>query len=543
VISRLLAAAAAVSLAFTPSLPAAQPEPPRPKLAVILVVDQMRADYVDRFQSDWTGGLKRLVTEGAWFRRAAYPYFNTVTCAGHATIATGAFPHKHGIFQNTWWDREARKQVSCNEDSRPEAADVGYGVAVRGGDSAFRLQIPTLTDQLRSQRQARVATIALKDRSAIMLAGHGSDATTWLGATVDGWMTSKVFTTEPVPVVQQFVEDDRMSADFAKVWTRLLPERRYTTPDEGVGEAPPRGWTRTFPHPLTGTNNAADATFLAQWERSPFADAYVGRFAAALAEKLKLGTHDGTDVLGVSFSSPDMVGHAFGPRSQEVQDMYAHLDRTIGTLFDRLDALVGRDQWVVALSADHGVTPIPEQLAAEGKDAGRINSSALLTKLQQVLASALGAGTHVAALISQDVYFGEGVYRKIAASPQLLQSVLDAIKTTPGVQRVLRAEDVRGAASSKDSIVRAAALSYVQGRSGDLLIVPKPNWIFSSIGTTHGSPSEEDQRVPILFMGRGIKAGRYDDAATPADIAPTLAAVAGVTLSNAEGHALTAALR
>jgi predicted AlkP superfamily pyrophosphatase or phosphodiesterase len=543
VISRVFAAAAAVSLALVPSPPAAQPEPQRPKLAVVIVVDQMRADYVDRFQSDWTAGLKRLVTQGAWFRRAAYPYFTTVTCPGHATIATGAFPHKHGIFQNTWWDRDARKQVSCNEDARPEAADVGYGVTVLGGDSAFRLQIPTLTDQLRSQRQARVATVALKDRSAIMLAGHGSDATTWLGTTVDGWMTSKVFAAEPVPVVQQFVEGDRMSADFAKVWTRLLPERRYTTADDAVGEAPPRGWTRTFPHPLTGTNNVADATFLAQWERSPFADAYVGRFAAALTEKLKLGTRDATDVLGVSFSSPDMVGHAFGPRSQEVQDMYAHLDRTLGTLFDRLDALVGRDEWVVALSADHGVTPIPEQLTAEGKDAGRINSSALITKLQQVLRSALGEGRHVAALINQDLYFGEGVYRKIAASPELLQSVIDAIKATPGVQRVLRAEDIRGAASSKDPIVRAAALSYFQGRSGDLLIVQKPNWIFSTTGTTHGSPSEEDQRVPILFMGRGIKPGRYDDSATPADIAPTLAAVTGVTLSNAEGHALTVALR
>ena len=334
----------AAALAAHPATVPQAPPPAPPKLAVILVVDQMRADYVDRFKGGWTGGLKRMIDEGAWFTNTAYPYLTTVTCAGHATISTGSFPRTHGIFQNAWWDRESRKQVSCTEDPRPEAADVGYGEPVQGGDSARWLQVPTFADQMRAERQAHVATVALKDRSAIMLAGHGGDAVTWMGASTDGWITSKVFSTAPVPVVERFIADHRMSADLGKVWTRLLPEARYKTPDDAVGEAPPKGWTRTFPHFLNGASNTADAEFFAHWERSPYADALVGRFAAALVEGLQLGSHDGTDVLAVSFSTPDLVGHAFGPRSQEIQDIYAQLDRTIGTLFDRLDALVGRDR-------------------------------------------------------------------------------------------------------------------------------------------------------------------------------------------------------
>jgi predicted AlkP superfamily pyrophosphatase or phosphodiesterase len=510
-----------------------------PKLAVIVVVDQMRADYVDRFQHDWTGGFRRLLDRGAWLRRAAYPYLETVTCAGHATIATGAFPRTHGVFQNGWWDRTTRSQMTCTEDR--STSNVGYGVPVTGGDSAYRLQIPTLVDELRTRRGARVATVALKDRSAIMLAGHGGDAVTWIGEAIDTWQTSKVYSATAVAPVKAFLEANRISADFGKTWTRMLPESRYRTPDNGRGEAPPAGWTSTFPHALTGTAGQPDATYFAQWQRSPFADEYVGRFAAALIESLQLGQRETTDFLGVSFSSPDLVGHAFGPRSHEVQDMFMRLDRTLAVLFDRLDALVGRDQWIVALSADHGVTPIPEQLMAAGKDAGRIRSAAIANAVEERLGRVLGSGPHVALLIGSDMYFQKASYDRMQASPDLLKSVINAIRSTPGIHKVFRADELRDAARSPspDPQLRAAALSYVPGRSGDLIIVPKEGWMFSQRGTTHGGPGAEDQQVPILFMGRGIKPGKYDNAATPADIAPTLAALCGLTLSHAEGRPLS----
>jgi predicted AlkP superfamily pyrophosphatase or phosphodiesterase len=502
---------------------------------VIIVVDQMRADYVDRFNGAWTGGLKRMITQGAWFPQAAYPYLTTVTCAGHATISTGSFPSTHGVFQNAWWDREAAKQMSCTAD--PRASAVGYGVTVTGGDSAYRLQVPTFTDQMRSRRKTYAVSLALKDRSAVMLAGHGGDAVAWLANTMDGWESSSVFSTKPVPAITAFLDANPISADFGKTWERRLPADSYSGPDDGVGEAPPPGWTRSFPHILKGAAGTPDATFFTQWERSPYADAYVARFAASLVTALQLGKHEGTDVLTVSFSSPDMVGHSFGPRSHEVQDMFAHLDHTLGGLFDALDAQVGKDGWVAGLSADHGVTPIPEQLAAEGKDGGRISGGGLIDAVEQVLRPALGQGRHVTILTTNDIYFEPGVYQQIGKSRELMGAVLAAIAARPGIQRVFRSEEVRGATKSTDPLLRAAALSYFPGRSGDLIFAPKPGWMVSAAGTTHGSANPDDQRVPLLFVGHGIKPGKYQGAATPADLAPTLAAIVGFSMK-ADGHAL-----
>ena len=527
----VVAAALAAHLAPLPQAPTDAP----PKLAVIIVVDQMRADYVDRFQDEWTGGMKRMVTEGAWFQQTAYPYLTTVTCAGHATIATGSFPHTHGIFQNGWWDREARRQVLCTED--PRATDFGYAGPVTGGNSAHRLQVPTFTDQMRSQRHAHVAAIALKDRSAVMLGGHGADAVVWLSNAMNGWMTSRVYGEPPVAAVKAFLDANPMTADFGKTWTRRLPAASYSGPDEGLSEAPPQGWTKSFPHELKGTVGAPDGTFFAEWERSPFADAYVGRFAASLVKSLELGKHEGTDVLAVSFSSPDMVGHAFGPRSHEVQDMFANLDQTIGALFDELDHQAGKGRWVAALSSDHGVTPIPEQLVAEGKDAGRINGGAIIDAVNQALLPVLGQGRHVTALSTNDLYFAPGVYDKVRRTPAAISAAIAAIAARPGIQRVFRSEDVRDAAKAKDPLLRAAALSYFPGRSGDLIIATKPGWMISSAGTTHGSATPDDQRVPLLFLGQGVKPGRYQQPATPADLAPTLAAIVGISFK-AEGHPL-----
>jgi predicted AlkP superfamily pyrophosphatase or phosphodiesterase len=509
----------------------------RPKLVVLMVVDQMRSDYVDRFRDEWTGGLKRLVDEGAWFTRAAYPYLTTVTCVGHATIATGALPHVHGIIQNAWYDRELGHSTTCTLD--PSASVVSYGTAQKTGESARFLQVPTFADVMRTEHGARVATVSIKARSAIMLAGHGADAATWLSDNLDGWMTSSAFAASPVPAVASFVAAHPIAADTGKPWTRLLPESRYRETDDGLGEAPPPGWTRTFPHALGAQD---DATFRAQWERSPYADAYVGQFAASLVDDLQLGRHDATDVLGVSFSSPDLVGHGFGPDSQEIHDMYAHLDRTIGALLDHLDTTIGRGRYVVALSADHGVTSIPDQLIARGGDAGRLDAGRLHTAFETKAREVAGPGEYVVTVTGNDIYLAAGMYEKLAGKKGAMNDVLDALRHAPGIEAAFSKDDVRKGATSKDRLLHAAALSYVEGRSGDIIIAPKRGWMFMAAGTTHGSASDDDQRVPILLFGAGIKHGAFNTAATPADIAPTLAALCGVTLPKAEGHALQDAL-
>jgi predicted AlkP superfamily pyrophosphatase or phosphodiesterase len=391
---------------------------------------------------------------------------------------------------------------------------------------------------MRTGKKAHVAALSLKDRSAIMLAGHGGDAVVWLTNALDGWETSKVFGEQPNPVVTAFVEANPIAADFGKTWDRMLPAASYSGPDEGAGEAPPQGWTRSFPHPLKGTAGKADTTYFSQWERSPFADAYLGRLAAALVDGLALGTHESTDVLAISFSTPDLVGHAFGPRSHEIQDIYAHLDKTMGALFDALDEKVGKGRWVAGLTADHGVTPIPEQLVAEGKDAGRIDGSALYGAIEDALHGAVTEGRHITVINTNDIYFEPGIYEKIQKSRELTAKVLGAIERRPGVQKAFLSEQIRDGARSKDPLVRAAALSYFPGRSGDIVFATKPGWMISSAGTTHGSASPDDQRVPILFLGAGVKPGKYQEASSPADVTPTLGAIAGLSMK-AEGHPLS----
>jgi predicted AlkP superfamily pyrophosphatase or phosphodiesterase len=396
---------------------------------------------------------------------------------------------------------------------------------------------------MRSQRAAHVAVLSLKARSAIMLAGHGGDAVTWLSDTFDGWETSSAFSRGPVPAVKAFVDAHPIDADYGKPWTRLLPDARYLETDAGLGEAPPNGWTASFPHVLKGAGTGTpDADFRAQWERSPFGDAYLAHFAESLVESMSLGRHTGTDVLGIGFSSPDLVGHAFGPASQEVRDIYAHLDRTIGGLLDRLDTLVGRNRYIVVLSADHGVSPIPEQTISKGLDGGRLDSPMLTGIVERAAQKAAGPGRYLARVSGNDVYFEPGMYDKLKATGPALDAVTRAIQAEPGIARVFAAEDLRSGATSTDRLRRAAALSYVPGRSGDLIVVPKLGWMFSARGTTHATASPDDQRVPIILMGPGVKAGEYREEVTPADIAPTLAALCGITMSRSEGRVLWSAL-
>lgn len=531
-------AVATILLAMSVLLAAADP----PRLVVVIVVDQMRADYVERFAGDWSSGLKRLVDRGAWFTNAAYPYLTTVTCAGHATIATGAYPHTHGIFQNTWFDRTRAQSVACTEDRSVEGLPY---VRERGGrHSAAALGEPTLAELLRGGG-SRVVTIALKARSAIMLAGHGGDAVTWMSESQHGWETSSAFTAALVPQVASFVSANPIEADYGKAWTRLLPESAYKSPDAGEGEVPPKGWSTTFPHVLTGDadDTRPDEAFYLQWDRSPFADAYVGRMAQALVTSMQLGKGARTDFLGISFSSPDMVGHKFGPRSQEIQDIYARLDQVVGSLLDHLDREVGAGNYVVALSADHGVSEIPEQLRSTGNDAGRLSSRGTLDTVQRVATEQLGTADYVARVNTNDVYFKPGMYAKLSQSPGALKAVIDALSERSGVQRVFTREELAAGASSTDPLLRAAALSYVPERGGDLVIAPKAGWMATSDATTHGSANPDDQRVPIVLFGAAFKSGRFAEAASPADIAPTLATLVGVSLPHAEGRVLREALR
>ena len=525
--------------------------PARPKLVVMLVVDQMRGDYVDKLQGQWTGGLKRLVEEGAWFHDAAYPYAATETCVGHTTISTGALPAMHGMVSNAWWDREQQKGVTCTSD--PNVKNTGYaGASVKGGDSAWRMLIPAFAEELKFQTGGgtRIVTFSLKARASITMAGHQADAVTWFEPAEGAWTTSSAY--PMAAFVEEYAKAHPVSKDYGKTWTPLLPSSAYWYGEKAIGAVPPAGFGPTFPHPLRGKQDStgADATFYNQWQTSPYAETYLAEMAEDAVDKLGLGKRPGTDYLGVSFSSVDYVGHAFGPRSWEVQDELARLDRDLAGFFAHLDKAVGRGNYVVAFSADHGVAPIPEDFQKTGVDAGWLNVGEVKQRIEKALEALNYAKPAVAEVGGGDVYFTPGTYDKLKADPAAMHAVIEAIEGVPGVAGVYRADELDGRPATENPIRRAESASFLKSRSGDLMIVPKPYWPWDfstpgrprTYGTTHGTPYYYDQRVPVLLMGFGIRPGVYHGTVTPADIAPTLAALCGITLAPRDGRVLGEAL-
>jgi predicted AlkP superfamily pyrophosphatase or phosphodiesterase len=526
--------------------------PARPKLIVLLVVDQMRADYVDKFRGQWTGGLKRLVEEGAWFRDAAYPYAATETCVGHATISTGALPTAHGMISNEWFDRELQKAVTCTDDS--SVKNFGYaGASVTGGNSASKMLVPAFADELKFQAGsgARVATFSLKARAAITLGGRLGDAVTWFDTTVGAWTTSSAY---PVaPLIEEYAKAHPAARDYGKTWAPVLPRAAYFYDAAAEGAVPPEGFGAVFPHVLRGQPGSTrpDEIFYDQWATSPYADTSLTRIAEAAVDKLALGARAATDFLGVSYSSVDYVGHAFGPRSWEIQDVLARLDQDLAELFAHLDSKVGKGNYVVALSADHGVVPVPEDMQKSGRDAGWLNIESVREAIERSLEPFQYVKPAVAEVGATDVYFTPGTYGKLKSDPAALGAVLEAIQSVPGVAHVYRAEELDDRPATQSPMRKAEAASFFKARSGDLLIVPKPYWLWDSstptsprqYGTTHGTPHYYDQRVPVLLMGFGVQPGEYFEAVTPADIAPTLATLSGITLAARDGRVLDEALR
>jgi len=523
--------------------------PARPKLVVLLVVDQMRADYVDKFLGQWTGGLRRLVDEGAWFHEAAYPYAATATCVGHSTISTGAFPATHGMVANAWWDRDTQKMVTCTED--PNARNLGYaGASAAGGDSAWRMQIPAFAEELKVQTSGatRVVTFSLKARSAITMAGHKADAVTW--ADGGSWVTSSVY--GAAPFVEQYAKAHPIRKDYGKTWTPALPEGSYWYDQRATGAVAPEGWELTFPHPLRGkaAGNEPDAVFYEQWASSPFANTYLTKFAETAVDSLGLGSGRGTDFLGVGFSPVDYVGHEFGPFSWEIQDILVRLDKDLAELFAYLDKKVGRANYVVALSADHGVGPDPEDMQKTGVDAGILNLADLQNKLEKALEPFNLAKPAITYFAGSDMYFAPGVYEKLKQDARAMRAVTDVALAQRGVAEVFRAEQLENRPATQSPTRRAFAVGYFPGRSGDLFIVPRPYWLMDrtpignarSYGTSHGSPYNYDQHVALLLMGFGIRHGEFFREVTPADIAPTLATLCGITLASRDGHVLAEAI-
>jgi predicted AlkP superfamily pyrophosphatase or phosphodiesterase len=515
----------------------------------LIVIDQFRADYLDRFAKHFgSGGFNLLLARGARLTEARYDHVPTVTCAGHATIATGSPPALTGIVGNEWWNAAERRVEYCaRDDAAPLVGDPSEGRSPRNLIGA------TIGDMLKlSNRGAsRVIAVAGKDRAAIMLGGHLADAAYWLAGTqfvtstyyrrdLPGWAAS-VNSAKPV---EQY---------FGKTWDRALPTEAYASlgPDDDPAEVAKPGVGRTFPH-LIGAGLAKDDPALIEaFETSPFENEVIVDFAIAAVRNERLGRGAATDLLALGLSANDHIGHAFGPDSQEVLDATVRTDRLLARFFAFLDQQIGLANVVIVLSADHGVAPVPELVNRLNPRSGaeRIDPTTIARAAEAALVQRFGRRDDGRSW----VVFHEAPYlyldeRELAARHLAVAdaeaAARDALAAVPGVfaaysRTELRAAQTAGGASDVLAGFNAA-------RSGNVLYLTAPFVIEDSeqAGTTHGSPWSYDERVPMLWYGAAIAPGAYGTAAVVRDLAPTLARILGVEPpTGATGRVLTEVLR
>jgi predicted AlkP superfamily pyrophosphatase or phosphodiesterase len=534
----------AVSLSRTGGCAAGHAAAPRRPLVVMVSVDQMRAEYLTRYARLYRGGFKRLLDRGAVFVNAQYRHANTETGPGHSILLSGRHPRHSGIVANDWYDGGLRRMVNVVED--PVQSPVG---GEGRGASPASFEGFTLGDVLKqTSPSSRVVAVSLKDRSAVLMGGRRADAAYWYEARQGRFISSTYYLKELPGWLQAWNARRLPEAPGARRWTRLLDDLSlYETlagPDPEPGEWD--GKDTVFPHVVRGA--PPEPLFYDDLRRTPYADELTLDVALQALAAYQLGTRGVSDLLAVGFSATDVIGHTYGPDSQEVMDQLLRLDGVLGRLCDALDARVGADGWVLALSADHGAMPLVEVARRQGKDARRVSPAVFMDAVRAALAAKLpGREGLVAAFDAPHVYLDlDAASRQGLRRDQVESVVAEGLMSTGLLDGVYTQASFDREPDPGDAAWPFFRASFYAPRSPHLIGRLKP-WIYVSDrpgGTGHGTMQEYDRRVPVVFLGAGVRAGRYEGQAGPEEIAPTLAALIGVTypLQDAE-RVLTEAIR
>jgi len=507
----------------------------------------MRADYLSRWQSLFgDGGIRRLQTEGAWFQNCNYPYAYTVTAPGHASILTGCSPDRHGIIDNDWYEREAGTQVSCVASERyqrvpPAGSNATGRRSAQEGASPERLMAPTIGDVLKETTggRARVVSLSFKDRSAVLPAGQHPDACYWFSGRGAEAITSTYCRDHVHPWVADFNQAHQADQWFRKEWTRLRPDldyARYSGPDDVAGEGNGSGQGRVFPHPFgTADTSKPSSSYYGALYNSPFGNEVLLNLVERAIDGEHLGAQDTPDLLCVSFSSNDAIGHCYGPDSQEVLDVTLRSDLIVRDLLNYLDTKVGKGRYVLALTADHGVCPLPEVARAQGKDAGRILPSTWPKQadsfLKETFARKEDKSKWIEAFSPPWIYLNKPALRQQGLKEEEVEKALAGwLVKQPGMQSAYTRTQLQGELPKDDSVGRAVQRSFYPARSGEVAGVMKPYFFLwgTMTGTTHGSPHPYDTHVPLLVYGPGISGGARDEAVTPQAIAAIFADSLGI---------------
>jgi predicted AlkP superfamily pyrophosphatase or phosphodiesterase len=511
----------------------------RPKLVVGIVVDQMRWDYLYRYFDRYApnGGFKRMLGQGFTCENTFIPYSPTITACGHTCVYTGSVPAIHGITENNWWDNSENRSVYCAEDNK--VTPVGT-TSDNGKMSPRNLLVTTIGDELRlaTNFRSKVIGIALKDRASILPAGHSPNAAYWYDNSTGNWITSSYYMNDLPQWVKDLNAKKLVDQYYEQGWNTLYPINTYvqSTADEVSWESHPLG--KAFPYDLKkfeGKNyGVLDVT--------PYGNTFTVEMAKAAITNEQLGADDITDMLTISFSAPDYIGHTFGPNSIEQEDDYLRLDKDLGDLFDFLDSKVGKDQYTVFLTADHGVAHVPGFMEQHNIPAGSFNMAANIKAINELLNNKYGTNNLVAGSFNefQITLNHQAIESAKLNVDDISKTIIDYLMAQPGVSRAFALNKITETPLNsriKEMIING----YFPKRSGDIEVILEPQWLsgFGTAGTSHGMWNPYDSHIPLVWYGWGIKHGKLNRETYMTDIAPTVAAMLHIQMpSGSIGHVI-----
>jgi predicted AlkP superfamily pyrophosphatase or phosphodiesterase len=514
-------------LAFVITFCSAAQNIQRPKLVVGIVIDQMRWDYLYRYNERYAdnGGFKRLLNQGFSCENTMISYAPTVTACGHSGIYTGSVPAITGITGNSWWDSKLGRSVYCTEDSSVQT--VGSNTQA-GRQSPRNLLTTTICDELRlaTNFRSKVVGIALKDRGGILPAGHTANAAYWYDTKTGDWISSTYYMKELPAWLKTFNAQKLVDKYYKEGWNTLYPLDTYvqSTADEKSYEVKAFGADQKgFPYNLARLAGINYNPIIA----TPFGNTFTVELAKAIINNEQLGADAITDFVAVSFSSPDYVGHSFGPNSVEEEDTYLRLDKDLGEFLNFLDAKIGKGQYLVFLSADHGVAHVPAFAKEHNIPAGNVDLQSLFDRLNTGLKQKFSKDDLVVDIENLQVSLNLPLIQSSSLNLNEIKSwIIDYISTQQGIASAVDIENIATTtltAKQKEMLVNG----YYPARCGQIQLILQPQWIedYTAGGTTHGVWNPYDAHIPLLWYGWGIKPGKSNKEIYMADIAPTIAAL------------------
>ena len=493
----------------------------RPKLVLAIIVDQFRYDYTTRFRGDYTGGIAKLLDNGAVFVDAHQDHYPTVTAVGHATFLTGSVPATSGIVSNEWYDRATGKIITSVEDRDTKLVGVEGDHA---GSSPHNLMTTTIGDEMKAAAFGESKTIGLsmKDRASILPSGHMADAAYWFDSKT-GTVVSSTYYQQQLPAwAEKFNNEHWPQKSLGLRWMALPGKGNQT-------------------EPLMTLPSAMGAEYLAKWEETPYANEMLEALAERAIISEDLGHHAGIDLLTVSFSANDHLGHDVGPDSPAVKDMSIRTDQVLEKLLDAAERAAGGAQnLIVVFSADHGVAPKPEVMRERHVPAGRLDKKQYLRTLNDSLTKKFGDGDWVTATSDACVYLNYDLVKKYNLKlDQVEDAAQEIVLQMPAVARAYTSNQMDKHLASNLEVDQLIQRGYFPGRSPDVVVVMQPYYLFGKEGTSHGTPYNYDTHVPLIFYGSNIQAGTYYGHVGISDVAPTLAAMLHVQMPTGSiGHIL-----